>query len=173
MKNVILSTFLLVIGSAFAQEYSTDYEIQYEVEYSLDSLNLDKKTNETLYLFASSDVGVFLNYNDANEEKIKAEIERQLKSGHVDLTGIQKSTNFNSKIFKDRHQNKIIKVSEIGRKIYAYEEENTPFLWNIEDETKEFLGYQVQKATTSFAGRDYEAWFTMEVPINDGPYVFQ
>ena len=41
MRNFILSTFLLVIGSAFAQEYTTDYEIQYEAKYSLDSLNLN------------------------------------------------------------------------------------------------------------------------------------
>jgi hypothetical protein len=28
------------------------------------------------------------------------------------------------------------------------------------------------KATTSFAGRNYEAWFTPEIPISDGPYKF-
>ena len=33
-------------------------------------------------------------------------------------------------------------------------------------------GYQCQKATTFFAGRDYEAWFTREIPVSDGPYKF-
>src|SRR5699024_4144518 len=30
-----------------------------------------------------------------------------------------------------------------------------------------------QKAITRFGGRTYEAWFTLEVPINDGPYIFK
>jgi len=29
-----------------------------------------------------------------------------------------------------------------------------------------------QKATTSFAGRQYIAWFTPEIPVPDGPYKF-
>src|SRR5699024_1367735 len=40
------------------------------------------------------------------------------------------------------------------------------------EDSKEVMAYTVQKATTSFAGRDYEAWFTMEIPIPDVPYVF-
>src|SRR5690625_6840867 len=32
--------------------------------------------------------------------------------------------------------------------------------------------YMALKATTIFGGRHYVAWFTLEVPILDGPYVF-
>src|SRR5699024_10984101 len=32
--------------------------------------------------------------------------------------------------------------------------------------------YIAHKATTSFGGRSFEAWFTPEIPIVDGPYVF-
>ncbi len=45
--------------------------------------------------------------------------------------------------------------------------------WNIKDESKNILGYNCRKATCRFAGRNYEAWFTMEIPIQDGPYKFQ
>ena len=38
------------------------------------------------------------------------------------------------------------------------------------EDSKEFMNYTVHKATTTYAGRDYEAWFT-EIPINDGPYI--
>jgi GLPGLI family protein len=33
-------------------------------------------------------------------------------------------------------------------------------------------GYTCQKATTSFAGRFYSAWYTTKIPIGDGPYKF-
>lgn len=43
---------------------------------------------------------------------------------------------------------------------------------DLTKEQKEFKDYIVQKVITSFAGRDYEAWFTIEIPIPDEPYVF-
>ena len=44
--------------------------------------------------------------------------------------------------------------------------------WTIEKETKSILGHTVQRATTSFRGRNYEAWFAQDIPIPDGPYKF-
>lgn len=37
---------------------------------------------------------------------------------------------------------------------------------------KIFFSDQCQKATTIFLGRTYEAWFTSEIPINNGPWKF-
>jgi len=34
------------------------------------------------------------------------------------------------------------------------------------------LGYRCKKATTRFAGRDYTAWFTLDIPVSEGPYKF-
>lgn len=42
--------------------------------------------------------------------------------------------------------------------------------WTIHEDTLTVLGYLCQKATTTFRGRDYTAWFTMDIPINDGPW---
>jgi len=44
--------------------------------------------------------------------------------------------------------------------------------WEIHPENKNISDYKVQKATTTFGGRDYVAWFTTEIPIPDGPYKF-
>ncbi len=38
--------------------------------------------------------------------------------------------------------------------------------WRLESEKKLLLGYQCQKATCSFRGRNYTAWFTQEIPVN-------
>ena len=34
------------------------------------------------------------------------------------------------------------------------------------------MKYTCIKATTTWAGRNYTAWFTKEIPISDGPYKF-
>lgn len=53
-----------------------------------------------------------------------------------------------------------------------FEEPEKP-AWEIAEEIKTYEDqYEVQKATTHFAGRDYVAWFTTDVPIQDGPYLF-
>jgi len=44
--------------------------------------------------------------------------------------------------------------------------------WEITNERKEILGYTALKAITFFAGRQWIAWFTEEIPIPDGPYKF-
>jgi len=54
---------------------------------------------------------------------------------------------------------------------YKYIEE-PKFIWKISTENKEILGYKVYLATTKYAGRNYEAYFTSEIPIQDGPYKF-
>lgn len=44
--------------------------------------------------------------------------------------------------------------------------------WSITNESKNWEGYALSKATTTFRGRKYEAWFAFEIPINAGPWKF-
>jgi GLPGLI family protein len=52
-------------------------------------------------------------------------------------------------------------------------EEKLQFEWEIDNNAKAvILGLNCKKATCHYAGRSYEAWFTPDIPINDGPYKF-
>ena len=42
----------------------------------------------------------------------------------------------------------------------------------LTNEKKQILNYNCKKATTSFRGRDFEAWYTEEVPLKNGPWKF-
>ncbi len=55
---------------------------------------------------------------------------------------------------------------------FAIEEPMRQQQWKIEEDTKTIKGYVCKKATCHFAGRDYVAWYTMDIPISDGPYKF-
>ena len=44
--------------------------------------------------------------------------------------------------------------------------------WTLKDEQQTIHGYRCQKASCRWRGRDYEAWFTSEIPIPRGPWKF-
>lgn len=51
-------------------------------------------------------------------------------------------------------------------------EETGSINWEILDDSKQIGSFNTQKATTTFRGRDYTAWFTTEIPIGIGPWKF-
>ena len=174
LKNIWFLLFSVLALVSLAQEvYPTEYEIQYSLEYSIFGDNLDTKQTEVLYLFSSPQTSVFMNHNTAKKEEINKNIERMLQSGSIDMNKAgRKTTDFPLEIYKNLHEGKTLVKGELAEKNYVYQESQVPLDWNITSESKDYSGYQTQKATTSFAGRDYEAWFTMEIPLADGPYVF-
>ncbi|WP_146941851.1 GLPGLI family protein [Chryseobacterium hagamense] len=44
--------------------------------------------------------------------------------------------------------------------------------WHISGETKKVQQYTLQKATAGFGGRNWIAWFSKEIPFNEGPFKF-
>ena len=56
---------------------------------------------------------------------------------------------------------------------YIFEDDNLPQQWTIiSDSVKTILGYTCQKATCSYRGRNYEAWYAIDLPVNAGPWKF-
>ena len=80
-----------------------------------------------------------------------------------------------SEYFKDFSNNTITEYIRMPwGSIPPYQtSENIPVQqWNIHDSTLIILGYVCQKATCQFRGRNYIAWFTMDIPIQQGPWKF-
>ncbi len=77
-------------------------------------------------------------------------------------------------IFKDYNSNKLT-VTDLVTKMnqsFLYKEDFPQITWIILNEKQTISSYPCQKATTIFRGRKYEAWFTTNIPINNGPWKF-
>lgn len=72
-------------------------------------------------------------------------------------------------MFRDMAGGVLTAVNSAGGKTFLVEE-TTPIDWKIAQDTKEILGLTCQKATGHFRGRDYEVWFTSQLPYNSGPW---
>lgn len=97
-----------------------------------------------------------------------------------DLTGMPGTAASSSaegesyQVIKDRSAKKIMVadyISAIGDR-FLYTDEIGALAWKISAETDTVASYMCQKATLNFRGRDYIAWFTEDVPVNDGPWKF-
>jgi GLPGLI family protein len=55
---------------------------------------------------------------------------------------------------------------------YQYSEDIPVQNWDIRDDTLTVAGYLCQKAVCRFRGRDYTAWFAMDIPLGNGPWKF-
>ncbi len=57
--------------------------------------------------------------------------------------------------------------------VFQYAEPIPNLKWNVFPEHKIIIGYDCQRATCSFRGRNYEVWFTSEIPLSYGPWKLQ
>lgn len=55
---------------------------------------------------------------------------------------------------------------------FVYEEPLPKMTWDIQGDTDVWNGHFIQKARCFFRGREYEAWFTPEIPAPYGPWKF-
>jgi len=61
---------------------------------------------------------------------------------------------------------------KIGKENFAYREDLSHVSWEVLDATTSFAGYNCQLAKAHFGGRNWNALFTTQIPISDGPYKF-
>ena len=74
------------------------------------------------------------------------------------------------KIFKNMPvEGKMTYIDKLMEEMF-YEEDMPKIDWHFMDGDTVIVGYPCQKATGSFRGRLWTAWYTMDIPVNDGPW---
>ena len=94
-----------------------------------------------------------------------------LSEGMNAITNLPKY-NFKGVIIKDLKAHSCSYYGTIGKVLYSYKEDSYPVTWQLSSDAANISGYKCQKAFTKFGGRKYTAWFTRQIPINNGPYLF-
>ncbi len=71
------------------------------------------------------------------------------------------------------YDNKIIKTyDKVFIDKYTYDEPINPINWVLQPGSEEICGHSCCKATTSFRGREWTAWYAPDVPVDNGPWKF-
>lgn len=187
MKSYLGAMYLMVISiSSFGQTVSNEIynkiniSCVYRLTYRQDSLDAKTQT-ETMQLLIANDLSEFRSKNLFKRDSAQKEIARRDNATSMSNMEISASVNsmlqlpnakFSYIIYKIPGKKQLVTYDNIMNVNYKYEENFNAFKWIISQEKSNILGYTCLKATTSFAGRTYEAWFTKEIPVSDGPYKF-
>lgn len=176
IRTIFFIAFIFIYGLVLGQDkqnHIAEYKITYLLTYQQDSTDVASLKQEPMELLIGKKYSLFqskyLAYNDslvtALSEKYDDEPQRAVNL----ILSLRKKTKISYKIFKSPD------ATTVFDKIYSDEfvyPDNEVISWNLVEERKEIKGFLCQKATLTFGGRDYIAWFTNEIPVSDGPYKF-
>ena len=141
----------------------------YKLEYQPDTLNNEKKIEYMLLTISKSFSKFESKYSYLSDSIIASPIFDQLS---LNALGKYAVTNFKYKIYKMYKTKTTDYYDIIGQKVYHIKQPYDVIQWKISNESKKIADFTCRKATTSFGGRQWIAWFTSEIPVSDGPYKF-
>ena len=75
-------------------------------------------------------------------------------------------------VYKNYPQGKMTVFDRIDKTEYSYQDELNTQNWQLETDTMTIIGYLCQKAVCQWRGREYEAWYTLDIPVSEGPMKF-
>lgn len=170
--------YLLIFGiqSCISQTLVADYIYQNKStipinkhEQTIEIINLEAINTVNFSLIHSNNKSIF--YSSDNTSFIKEEYQDQL--------GVKKNldkflvSNFTSVIYKDFENNMFLNREYISQKPYIIEDTLIDYDWDITDKEKEILGMKCYLAKTKdIYGYDISAWFTLNLPITNGPSIY-
>ena len=156
-----MSGFPLPMDKYTVQDLA-NYKFSYVLTFVPDSTKLNSTVKNQLVLLIGKNESKFFVQNEIKMVKNAL--------GESAFRGTEGRGLGGTEIFKNFKTNKETIITNLLRKGYLYEEDIPTINWNITNESMVILSYTCQKATTTFLGRQYEAWFTKDIPINNGPW---
>ncbi len=183
MKIHYFIFFLFAYSTISAQEYikldSVTKEFYYEYKFHPDSTNINKQESQEMVLQIGKKHSKFTPVNRLYMDSLLFSVRNMDKQAafktimpHISHSGVSSFCSY--RLLKNYPQKGRYELwGNFGGDIHLTERGTLKPNWKIET-TKQttILGYKCYKATCHFAGRDYEAWFTPDIPISDGPYKF-
>ena len=170
MKKLLVNFFLIVGIVTFAQ----NKRFIYEYKFIPDSTNLDDVKTEMMFLDTTKDGSKYYSYTVFNSDSImKVDLEKQLAAtGSINVKSDMRKGDVRYSVTKTYPDYKINLHRRLGMDAYNISDDRK-INWKISSEKEKIGEWNAQKAEADFAGRHWIAWFSTEIPIQDGPYKFR
>ncbi|KFE97278.1 GLPGLI family protein [Chryseobacterium luteum] len=141
------------------------YRILYSMQFKADSTAKDLTKKEML-LDIDGEISRFYSYKLFKSDSTFISNE---KSGRE---AIHKSMDYEFMTIKNKKPGQISKFYRLLIDVYELKEAMPILQWKITNDTKMIHNNKCQKALLDYKGRKWEAWFAVDIPISEGPSVF-
>nr|WP_314491605.1 GLPGLI family protein [uncultured Chryseobacterium sp.] len=169
MGKIFASLLLLTGLSVFAQN-----RFFYEYKFIPDSTDKTKIITEMMLLDIDKNGSSYYSHDKfVADSTAKADLEKQLKlsPNNINISRTDKPGQVQYKVTKYYPDFRTYLYTKVSSDSYKIEEDQKPE-WKILPDKQKVGEYNAQKATANFGGRQWIAWFTTELPFQDGPYKF-
>ncbi|MFV0392483.1 MAG: GLPGLI family protein [Paludibacteraceae bacterium] len=148
---------------------------QYRMEYFEDAKNPAKRKNYFMLLQIGKKTSKFSDYFGLKVDSMHAVYARQKMSFSevVNRTMPMYIGTSTLNVFKNYPKDKVTvtdRAALAGN--FKYSEDKINFKWKLQQGSATICGYRCKKATTTFRGRNYTAWYAPDIPNSDGPWKF-
>ena len=169
MKKIFLSTVMAISAiNAFAQKDSTMLSVTYETTFQMfeedDSISRDMSRLD-IGEKSSQFISMVSEWFSKNNDKSTAKEQRQ----HSPYVGYK---SFRNSVYKNMPEQGIVSVIHMPGWVTVQDTISSLFDWKLEEGDTIICEYPCKKATTTFRGRDWTVWYTLDIPYNDGPWRF-
>lgn len=103
-------------------------------------------------------------------ESVNLILQKYEVTGKIDKSSFGYKRGSTRNIYKNYPKGKMTVSEILTTSHFVYEDSLNAQKWEITDSVKIVLGYECQKATTYFRGRNWIAWFAPDIPIDNGPW---
>ena len=174
MKKFASLFLLTLFFAANAQETANRFFYELNFKPKKDSARTEKVM---MILDITKEKSIYRDYTMVAQDSIlKIQVEAMQKSGvFKDFSKMVTMPKFSEKVYKFYPDMKIQYVERISSGFTPLNigyNDDTKLNWKISNEKAKIGSYNTQKATTEFGGRTWNAWFTPDIPLQDGPYKF-
>lgn len=159
VEIIITDTMALTIGQNYSVYYDWNKERNDSIQNKISNIPIEKIKSVNVM---------------KDESLLQSRLERMQEPTFI----TDDSKGESARIYKNRSKSEIITIDKGPsegfnppvRTNLQVIENVAPQEWVISEDTLTVLGYTCQKAETTFRGRNYTAWFTLNIPINEGPW---
>lgn len=157
-----------------AQETANRFFYELTFKPKKDSAKLEKVMT---VLDVVKDKSIYRDYTLLAQDSIlKIQVEAMQKAGTFkDISKSVTMPKFSEKIYKFYPGMKVQYIDRVANGFTPMNigyNEDVKFNWKIDNQKEKIGAYNTQKATTEYGGRKWTAWFTTDIPLQDGPYKF-
>ncbi len=170
--------FHVITQTSFSQQIidSAVLKVTYSYSYLLDSTSGQRVLNEPMILMVGRNTSKFYSeLRSFGDSLLMKRINKGFSSIKEGGEEFSKSIYYQNKPALILYQNyplSTLTYRDRLNKHYEYIDSLNTQKWTLLDETDSIMGYECQKASTSYGGRLYKAWFCSTIPIPFGPWKF-